>query len=143
MAVTWPVTRVGVAVTFAGGTVIVAGPLVAVTGVVVSSGNGVDVAAGVSVAGRVGDATGITAVSVTGAFTSVGKAVRVCATAVLNKSTVGVDPVPGVGVKPGSWLQAPSHRARLKPRTTTVFFIMPSFGLRLADNLHELRYDIA
>jgi len=148
IAVTWPVTRVGLAVAFAAGTTVEVGTPVAAVGVVVRSVMEAGVTVGVSVAGRVADATGITAVSVTGIDVSVGRAVRVWATAVLNnasevacESTVG--PVPGVGVKPGSWLQAPSNKARLKPRTTTVFFIMPSFGLCLADNLHELRYDIS
>jgi hypothetical protein len=72
MAVTWPVTSVGLAVTFTGAGVPVAKPLVAVTGVVVRSVMGVAVTAGVSVAGKVADATGITGVSVTGIDVKVG-----------------------------------------------------------------------
>ena len=105
------------------------GPLVAVTGVVVRSVTGevVGTRVGVSVAERTGEATvavsvvertgeatGIVAVLLMGSDGSVGRAVNVCATAVLKsasdvaaESTVG--PVPGVGVRPGSWLQAGSE----------------------------------
>jgi len=89
--------------------VAVAGPPVAVTGVVVRSVTRVAVAVvvGMLVGGRVAEATGITAVGVAETEVKVGWAVKVCATAVLKsapdvaaESTFGL--VPGVGVKPGS-----------------------------------------
>jgi hypothetical protein len=124
--------------------------LVAVAGVVVRSVTGaadVNVTDGVSLAAMtaVGEAVGTrVAVSVATGVTTVGRAANVCATAVWKRSMVG--PVPGVDVKLmfGIWnWQAPSSNASTKQRTTPFFLMMPSFGLRLADDLHELCHDVA
>src|SRR5574338_676845 len=88
IAVIWPTTRVGEGAVTAGPPVAVGiAPVPVATGVVRSGGNvkvALAGAVGVSVAGRTGDGGGRVAVSLTGADGSVGRAVRVCATAVLN-----------------------------------------------------------
>jgi hypothetical protein len=129
---------------------------VAVTDVALRSITGVGVGArvGVSVIDTtaVGDGVSVltgeggtdVAVSVTEADGSDARAVNVCAIAVWNWSCgLRVGPVPGVGVKPGNGMQAPSNRINSEPSKMTLFFIMPSFGLRLADDLHELGDDVA
>ena len=114
MAVVWPTTRVAVppGVTFAGPPVAVGTTPVPVGSVAVKSAGVakpcVAVVVCVSVAGTTGDedgdAAGTVAASVVEAGERLGRAVNVCATAVLNnasdvaaESTVG--PVGGVGVK--------------------------------------------
>jgi hypothetical protein len=94
----------------------------------------------VSVAGTTGDgdgdsdATGKVGVSLIEGGGSVGCAVNVWATAVLNNASEVaaesiVGPVVGVRVGVGSPWQEPSNKERSKLRTKMFFFIMPSFGL--------------
>ena len=53
---------------------------------------------------------------------------------------LGVEPVLGDGIEGST--HAPSAKATINPRMK-VFFIGPSFGLRLTDDLHELGHNIA